>query len=410
MRLSNSLLVHPGLAILFATSSLAHSPSQVLLPKPTGKYHVGLSIAELIDSSRTQPFLQDIEPIKLMISVFYPVSHEHHTSPVPYMPPETALIEDNYLSSDIYGLASPNGTFEKVALQLVDGEHLTSKDSCEEEQEYPLIIFMPGEGTTRLFYSQIASTIASKGYTVVTIDAPYDVDVVQYTDGSFAFFNFTLWNSTDQETALAIANLAVETRMGDVSFVLDSLSNKTFAQSLIPNLPSSGLNTTHTAMFGHSLGGVTAYSILEVEDRILGGLNMDGSLVGPGVFGSPNGTSKPFMLMGHAGHNLTSDDPFPVSSWAIAWSELTGWKRDIEVADTGHYDFSDYPIVFEKLGITPTNQTILDKVLIGSMKGERALETVTTYVGAFLDFVIRGKSSDLLDGPVKEFPEVTFNY
>jgi hypothetical protein len=44
------------------------------------------------------------------------------------------------------------------------------------------------------------------------------------------------------------------------------------------------------------------------------------------------------------------------------------------------------------------------------MKGKRALEIVTTYVGAFLDFVIYGKCSVLLDGPVAEFPEVTFEY
>lgn len=410
MRLYNSLIGFPGFAVLFATLSCAHYSSQVLLPKPTGKYHVGLSITELIDSSRTQPLVQDTKSIKLMISVFYPVSHEHHLTPTPYMPPETALIEDNYLS-EVYNLGSPNGTFEKVFLQLVDSEDVMSKDSCEEAKEYPLVIFMPGQGTTRLFYNQIASTVASKGYIVVTIDAPYDVDVVQYTDGSFAFANFTLWNTLDQDIAQATATLAVEARMGDVSFVLDSLSNTTLAHSLIPNLPLSGLNTTRTAMFGHSLGGTTAYSILETDDRVLGGLDMDGSLVGPGVFGSPNGTSKPFMLMGHAGHNLTSDDPYPVSSWATAWSELTGWKRDVMVAGTGHYDFSDYPIVFEKLGITPTNQTILTtELLLGSMKGERALELVTSYVGAFLDFVLLGKDSKLLDGPVEEFPEVTFNY
>jgi hypothetical protein len=66
--------------------------------------------------------------------------------------------------------------------------------------------------------------------------------------------------------------------------------------------------------------------------------------------------------------------------------------------------------VFETLGITPRNQTVLDNILLGNMKGKRSLEIVTTYVGAFLDFVIYGKCSVLLDGPVVEFPEVTFEY
>jgi hypothetical protein len=44
------------------------------------------------------------------------------------------------------------------------------------------------------------------------------------------------------------------------------------------------------------------------------------------------------------------------------------------------------------------------------LKGKRALEIVTSYVGVFLDFVIHGKCSALLDGPVVEFPEVNFEY
>lgn len=75
-----------------------------------------------------------------------------------------------------------------------------------------------------------------------------------------------------------------------------------------------------------------------------------------------------------------------------------------------HYDFSDYPILFETLGITPHNETIKDGLLIGKLKGKRALEIVTTYVGAFLEFVIHGKCSALLEGPVEKFPGVIFDY
>jgi hypothetical protein len=199
---------------------------------------------------------------------------------------------------------------------------------------------MPAERITRHFYNQIVSTIASTGYIVVSIDAAYDVDVVQYLDGSLALYNFTLWNTTDLTALNATGFLAIETRVGDVSFVLDSLSNATFANSLIPNLPPSGLNTTHTAMFGHLLGGATAFSVLEADDRILGGLDMDGGLFGPGLL---NGTSKPFMLMereGHTRENATDDTFLTLEE---VWPQLTGWKRDIIVADTGHYDFSDFP-------------------------------------------------------------------
>lgn len=403
-----SLLAYAALAVC-SNAMIARSPSlsQALLPKPTGPHQVGLTIAELIDYKRTQPFIQDVEPVKLMISVFYPVTGKHHSVKAAYFPPETALVEDIELS-ELFGLAAPNGTFEKLALQLVSADP-AQKSKSSNSCEFPLVIFMPGQGTTRLFYSHIASNIASLGYVVVTIDAPYDVDIVQYTDCTVANVNFTLWGITDQVIALEVANAAIQTRVEDVSFVLDSLSNATFANSLIPNLPSSGLNTTHVAMVGHSLGGVTAYTMLGANDRIIGGLNMDGDIFGPGV---PAGTTKPFMLMGQAGHtrNNTDDDPESPTTWQQAWANLTGWKRDIVISGTGHYDFSDYPTVFEALEIFPSNATVMTNLGLGTMKGKRALEIVTKYVGAFLAFVVHGKKSKLLDGPVKEFPEVMFDY
>jgi dienelactone hydrolase len=379
--------------------------SQVFLPKPTGKYSVGRSVIELIDTSRTQPFTPDniTEPRRLMIDVYYPVQHAQLTAGL-YMPPDVALFEDNVLST-YDGLASPNGTFEKVAM------HLASWEKSNNEDHSPLVVFMPGEGTTRLFYQQIVATVASRGYIIAAIDPPYDVDIVQYPDGSTAIINATLW--ADSNPSLEeVGELAIQVRVEDVSFVLDQLSNATLAHSLVPNLPSAGLNTSHTAMFGHSLGGATSFSILQQDDRVKGGLNLDGGIFVPSL---ENGTSKPFMIMGHTNNTRYLDPPNPsTATWAAVWPALTGWKREFMIANSNHYDFSDYPILFETLGITPNvatigpnNQTVVDNLLIGTLEGKRALDIVTTYSAAFLDFVIHGKCSDILDGPVKKFPEVT---
>ncbi|KAK5132582.1 hypothetical protein LTR08_008841 [Meristemomyces frigidus] len=265
-----------------------------------------------------------------------------------------------------------------------------------------VVIFMPAEGTTRLFYNEIASTVASNGYTVVTIDDAYVVDVVQYLDGSLEFLNQTLWNNPDLVALRELALVTIQSLVEDVSFVLDSLSNATLAHSLVPNLPPSGLNTTHTAMFGHSFGGAAAYSVLQVDERVLGGLNMDGGLFGPGLL---NVTNKPFMFVA----NMSRYDVDPYHTWTDGWSSLQGWKRNIIVAETFHYDWSDYPIVFETLGITPEG-AVAAGLLVGPMKGTRALQITTTYVSAFLDFVFHGRCSSLLDGHVSEFPEVTFQY
>ncbi|KAF2416278.1 hypothetical protein EJ08DRAFT_684313 [Tothia fuscella] len=264
------------------------------------------------------------------------------------------------------------------------------------------------EGTGQsfsFFYSQIASTVASKGYTIVSIDVPYDVDVVEYTDGYVALFNQTLWGTNDTEALAKTAYTVISTRAEDVSFILHSLSNTTLAHSLIPNLSDSGLDTTHVPMFGRSLGGSTAFSIMGRDDGILGGLSLDDGLYGPVL---PNGTTKPFMFLGHENHTRENINADPLLSWQTQWPSLIGWKRYAMVTGSLHYDFSDYPILFGELGITPVGKVASNAILLGSLKGARAFEIVTEYVGAFLEFVVRGKTSDLLDGALQEFPEVLF--
>jgi hypothetical protein len=68
--------------------------------------------------------------------------------------------------------------------------------------------------------------------------------------------------------------------------------------------------------------------------------------------------------------------------------------------------------VFESLDIRPGLEVASNPkgIDIGTLEGKRTLQIVTSYVTAFLDFVIFGKCSALLEGPVSGFPEVTFQY
>lgn len=44
--------------------------------------------------------------------------------------------------------------------------------------------------------------------------------------------------------------------------------------------------------------------------------------------------------------------------------------------------------------------------VVGSLDGVRVLEIVHVYITAFFDFVLRGKESELLEGPSTDYPEV----
>ena len=383
------------ITVSFALFMAAAKASQVLLPKPNGAFEVGMGVMELIDESKVQLFAPTVQQRKLMVSMFYPVNSQTATAPVSYMPPGTAAFEDGWEQSTT-GLVSPNGTFEKLALQLAGKSPRTPG-----KPDFPIVLFSPAEATNRLFYGVIAQTIASSGYIVITIDAPYDVDIVEYPDGSTALINMTVANTA----AIADIELAVSTRAQDASFVLDQLCNSSVISQLIPG-STHGLDVRKVAMFGHSLGGAATAAAMLNDSRIAGGLAMDGSLYGPVV---QKGLDKPFMFMAHTNHTRTngSDAGDPSNSWFDIWPNLRGWKLDVILANSAHYTFSDFPIVLETLGIVP-NATVADNLHVTDLNGSRALEIVTTYVTAFLDMVLKCKHSPLLQDTVAAFPEVTF--
>ncbi|MCJ1370575.1 hypothetical protein MMC20_001788 [Loxospora ochrophaea] len=351
---------------------------------------------ELVDTSALQPFAPTVQPRKLMVSLFYPVKSNESTRSVSYMPPETAAFEDASERS-IYDLASPNGTFEKLALQLAGKSATTQCPS-----DFPVVLFSAAQGTTRLFYSVIAQTIASSGYIVVTIDAPYVVDIVEYPDGSVALINTTVVN---ENASIADIDLAVSVQAQDASFVLNQLRNTSVISQLIPG-SSQGLDVSKVAMFGHSLGGAATAAAMLNDSRIAGGVAMDGALFGPVV---QEGLDRPFMFMADSNrtrsNNSSPDDPY--NSWFDVWPNLRGWKLNVQLANSLHYTFSDFPIVLETLGIVP-NATTANLLLVTDLNGSRALQIVTTYLTAFFDMVLKCNASPLLQGPVAAFPEVTF--
>ena len=346
---------------------------------------------ELVDKTRNDPFAPDQRPRIIMVSVFYPVAHGSacHPQNVDYMPPATAQFEDQAFAS--YGV--PNGTFESLRISTCRSKDsiCTTRSRCS---GYPLVLFSPGLGASRLLYSGIAQGVASSGYIVVTIDHPYDADVVELTNG-------TLILAANISTSAQI-ELAVSTRAQDASFVLDQLSSVDIAERLVPGAAAcGGVNTSHVAMFGHSLGGATTAVAMLHDPRIAGGLNMDGSF----YFRSADANktlNRPFLIFENQNHTRQSDP-----TWAEFWPRLTAWKRELRLAQSQHDTFTDFPLLVRITGLVDSLGPQLGEIL-GTLDGTRVLEIVETYVAAFVDFVMTGKLPSVLKGPSVLYPEVTF--
>lgn len=268
---------------------------------------------------------------------------------------------------------------------------------------HPVMILRPAKGTIRILYGEIMLTLASRGYTVVAIDAPYDADVIQYPDGSITTIDQTVWDKTNTTALAQMGYTVTEARVVDVSLILDSLSNTTLAYELVSLVPGSSLNTSRVAMFGYSLGGATAFSILSSDDLVIGGLNMDGRLYGS--LRTP--IRKPFMLMGRLNHTRNSSLTDSLLTWSKAWAILEDWKRDMIVTNALRHDFPDFnQSLFDTLEIIPKNESVRDALRIGPMGGYRTCRVATSYVGAFLDFVIHSMFGARLNGPTPQFYEV----
>jgi pimeloyl-ACP methyl ester carboxylesterase len=355
-------------------ASLFSGAYSISFPPPTGGYNTTITTAQLTDYSRLDPFSPIPHPRTLMVSVFAPV-HPSQCSPslIPYMDPITAAFEDNQLAE--YGIVP--GTLERFSMQVCKS---SKSHSGETHSHHPTILFTPGFDVTRLFYSALAQQVSSYGYNVVTIDHPYDADIVVFPDNS-TIIGISA-NITDEKQILQ----ALNTRVSDISFVLDSLcsSNQTL---------TSSKNCHHVGIYGHSLGGAASASAIAADPRLLAGINMDGSFWGPIV---QTGVSAPFLIFSHSNKTDTS--------WQDFWTNSTGWKKELVLNGSQHNTFSDLPPLASLLGV-PTG-SLAD--VLGTIDGARAFEVVGTYVVAFFDRFLKGKRGVLLNGPSVEFPEISF--
>lgn len=356
--------------------------TSVILPPGTGPNDVGTIELELVDYSRTNPFAADTSnpgPRSFMVQLFYPAKNVHKYPLAPYMRPGTAAYHESN-----FGL--PNGTISLIQTNSHSGAPIKS---CNDIQT---IIFSTGYGVSRQSYTTFAEDLASHGYLVITIDHPYDAGVVEFPDGSLVFNNLTK-DLEDPGTRLE----HIDIRVKDTQFTLDLLySNLTKS---IPGVRTR-IRIQETGMFGHSLGGATAAETMFVDSRICGGIDLDGSLGGQVV---NKGLAKPFLLMGAPSHNTTSDP-----TWGPFWEHLSGWKRSLVLADSQHLTYSDFPVVAQMLsGIIDLTPKDLEQ-LFGTIDGLRANVVLRTYLLAFFEFVLRGESDCLFEGPDPLYPEISY--
>ncbi|KAK2035304.1 tat pathway signal sequence [Colletotrichum zoysiae] len=364
---------------------LASLAAAVVIPGPPGPHPVALRVRAFEDVARWDPHAPKDRPERrrVMVSVNIPIKKEVTCSvdTVPYMPPITTSFYGQ-MAAAMYGL--PDTLMSGMEL-----EFCAIKASCASKADkYPLVVFSHGRGLSRLGYGILARSLASYGYVVANVDHTFDADLVEFPDGSVRYAENA--SNSDPEYVASL----LDTRQKDVSFVIDQLLNTSVAGSLMTGTQAS-IDPAKIFVAGHSAGGATAAASLHADDRVLGGLNFDGHIIGAVL---AEGTRKPLVLVG----TPTSIDYVP--GWNETWANLRGASLQLAVSGTTHLSYCDFPKLPNILAL-PAEYDELVKQALGTIESATLEEVENELLRRTLDFVL-GYKEDALCGIEGTVPEV----
>ncbi len=359
-------------------------------PAPTGPYTVGATTFVLTDENRQEIYSGQDEPRKFMLEIWYPaVPPGPDIQPAPWMP-DAALVAPSI--ADYIGL--PHFFLDHLA--LAKSSAYEDIPSHHNDGPYPVLIFSHGWHGFRQQSTFLMQELASHGYIVAALEHPYGAELTVFPDGTLAPNNPAALpkGKPDAEYELAAQKL-VNQWAGDIGYALD------FLAKLNENDPDGRftglLALDQTGVFGHSTGGGATIQFCSTDARCKAGLTLDAFMrpVSPAVL--DNGVTQPFFFL------FSELWPFEHTTELFNrfYSHVASTNRVAAILGADHYDFTDLP------ALSPLAPQL---GLKGPINGARVQEIIKAYTLAFFNKVFKNQPTDLLDGPLAEYPEVRFDH
>ncbi|MBI3139377.1 MAG: alpha/beta fold hydrolase [Sphingobacteriales bacterium] len=295
------------------------------LTKPQGDYKVGTRIFRWVDSSRAEQLTSDLtDKRNVVVQAWYPTEENAKGSSSAYLdglgslPEKVGILPrwilDHYDQINTYGVL--NAPISKAQAQ------------------WPVILFLTGNGASRAFYTSLVAGLASHGYVVLAIDHPYEAMLTQLADGKIVTTIEDHRNDGPDLTKFMEGRL--ETRIADIQFVLDQLDH--------PDGPNGNfflaLDKNRIVIAGHSLGGASAAAAMAFDSRIKAAANIDGTLYGD--LPKPNG-AHPFLLIESKKDGSERYRRYENGNQKFFKQFGGGYRYEIPEAD--HYSFTDAPLL-----------------------------------------------------------------
>jgi dienelactone hydrolase len=294
------------------------------LPEPQGMYPVGTRVFRWIDFDRDEKITPDVNDKRnVVVQAWYPTEHDakgiHSTyldgldnlpEKIGFLP---SFIFDHYDQINTHGIL--NASISKA------------------QNQWPVLIFLTGNGASRAFYTSLVAGLASQGYVVLAIDHPYEAMITQLANGKIVT---TIEDHGNDPDLTQFMKDRLDTRIADIQFVISQLDNPKAS----PDNFFSTLDLSRIAITGHSLGGATAAVAMARDSRIKAAANIDGTLYGE--LPKPNG-SHPFLLLESNKGDSARYVRYENGNQKL-FRQFGGGHR-YEIIEADHYSFTDAPFL-----------------------------------------------------------------
>jgi predicted dienelactone hydrolase len=314
-----------GVAGLAAVALLAWSFVPVPeLPAPSGPYPVGSQVFRWIDPEREEAATDDPNDRRnVVVQAWYP-----------------AVAGEGTGSRYIDGLGRLPGWVSLIPglvmqrYDRIDTHARADAPVATQRARWPVVLFSPGYGASRAFYSGLLADLASRGFVVLALDHPYEAPVVELADGRLATpVQRFLPDDPDRSRYMSAQQVL---RAADLRFVVDQIGRPgVFGPRL-----SERLDPQRIAAIGHSFGGASAVEAAMGDARIRAVANLDGTLYGRAAI---DPMPVPFLLLESDHRETRHSQNYLQGNLALVYHLRAGGYR-YQIAEANHYSFTDVPL------------------------------------------------------------------
>jgi dienelactone hydrolase len=388
------LLFVLAIAVLLGLLWLDHN-KETTLPTPTGPFAVGRTTYVWSDTAQADPMAPQASAKRELVAwIWYPAA--------PVRPSQTS---EEYLPATWRkALNSQTGVlvsqFLTRDLSLVRTHSIGDAELSPQQRSYPVVLMRAGLAALTTDYTTLAEDLASRGYVVVGLDAPYRSFVVVFPDGRV--IARAPQNNADLVGGRELEQLAdqlVRAWSADMSFALDQLERLNTADPAGRFL--GRLDLQRVGVFGHSLGGATALEFCHDDSRCKAGIDVDGapwgSVVGEGV-------TQPFMFLwsDHSGEHDPETHQIEANLHSIFDRMPRDRRLQIVIRGAGHYMFSDGAMLK-----SPLLMRGLRTLGVVSIDGRRQIAVTEHCISTFFDVYLQGAPHSKLQSH-SEYPEIEY--